>query len=149
MVAYRGTTNSLLSFGSAFGSGVFCLDAVEYLSPLTSSQNTILANFIFYISLSNSNIYEMNISSSLTYNFSSSLYDLQNASCSYRLIYSSASTISSLFINSAYLIMQSDLTLAITVYSLNYSTISTLSGLPLKKVYSFFNYTSSGGGSNM
>lgn len=90
----------------------------------------------------------MNISSVLTFNFSSSFYDLLDNSYSYRIIYTSHSTVSSLFINSAYLMMQNDFTLAITIYSLNFSTISTLYGLPLKKIYSFFNYTSSGGGSN-
>ena len=125
----------MLDFSAVFGAGTTCLSAVEYSSSLTSSQDNALANFIFYVSISDNNVYEMNISLPLAFNYSAALYDLQNVSYSYRPIYASHQAINSLFINTGFLMMQSGQTLATTVYSINYSTISTLTGLPRTQTY--------------
>lgn len=142
IIAYRGMVTSLLNFSSIFGSGATCLDAISYNSPLTSNQDNIFANFVFYISLSDNNVYQMNITLLLTFNYSIALYDLQNTSYSYQSIYASHQAIDSLFISSAFLMMQADQTLVTTIYSLNYSTISTLPGLSYSQTYNFFNYSS-------
>lgn len=142
MVAFQGNVTELFNYNASFGNATFCASVVEYHSSITSDLEFLSADFTFYVSLTDSNVFELNIGLDFTFDFLLDQFQLKATSFNHQFIYTSNLTISSLSITESILIMQSDEASQAILYSLNYTMNTTVIDLPANQTFSYFSYNS-------
>lgn len=138
MVAYKGGIAYNAVYSSIFGAGLTSKTAINYNFPMWISQNLIYARFIYFISMSNNIVYQLNVNATFSFNFTSNHYDFVSASYSSTQIYSSMTSITYIGASSGLLMMQSNSTGSTTIYNVNSSTIGSTLNLPTNRTLNFF-----------